>query len=132
MDSSHVDVTSLSIAVGTVASVVTDVTTDESGATTAVTDSSTATEWSGYPQNRFGNWTPTQAEHSQTLAKCSKDGPSKIYWMDVGDDGKFTSTPDLTGGGHISMETTIHPEKFWEVLQREVNLARHLCHRLGG
>jgi len=128
MDFSHVDVTSPSTALATVA---TDVATDESGATTAVTDASTATEWSGYPQNRFGNWTPTQVQRSQMLAKCSRNKTSTIYWMDVGDDGEFT-TPGVTGGCHISMVTTTHPESFWEVLRREVNLACHLCPRFGG
>jgi len=87
--------------------------------------------WPGYPQNLFGNWTPTQVERSQMLAKCSKNGYSTIYWMDMGDDGKFT-TPDVTGGSYISTVTTAHPEEFWGVLQRKVNLACHLCPRLGG
>ena len=119
MDFSHIDVTSASTAVAT------DVATDESDDTTAVTDASTATQWSGYPQNLFGNWTPTQVERSQMLAKCSKNRTSTIYWMDVGNDGKFTN-PDVAGGGHTSTVTTAHPEKFWEVLRPEVNLACQL------
>jgi len=126
MDFSHVDATTASTVVRTVATVATNVATDESGARTTVTDASTATqpEWSEYPQKPFENWTPTQVQHSQMLAKCSENGPSKIYWMDVGNDGKFT-TPDVTGG-HTSTVTTAHPEKFWEVLRPEVNLTCQL------
>jgi hypothetical protein len=126
MDFSHVDVTSASTAVTTVATVATDVATDESDARTTVTDTSTATQpdWSEYPQKPFENWTPTQVQHSQMLAKCSENGPSKIYWMDVGDDGKFTNR-------HPSTVTAPYYE-FWDILQRKVNLACHLCPRLGG
>jgi len=77
-------------------------------------------EWEEYPQKPFGNWTQTQAEYSQMFAKCSKNRPSTIYWMDVGDDGKFTNS-DVTRGGH---GTVTH---LWDILQEEVNLACHLC-----
>jgi len=127
MDFSHVDVTSPSIAVTTVAA---GVATDESDAMTAVTDASTAPHWSGYPQNLFGNWTPTQVDRSQMLARCSNNESSTIYWMDVRGDGEFTA--EVTGRGHTSTVTTANPETFWEALQREVNLACHLCPRLGG
>jgi spore germination protein GerM len=114
MDFSHADVTTASTAITTVATVA-----------TAVTNASIATEWSGYPQNRFGNWTTTQVERSQMFAKCSTNKPSKIYWMDVGDDGKFT-TPDVTGGGHTGTVTTAYQGTFWDILQGEVNLTCHL------
>jgi len=73
-------------------------------------------------QKPFGNWTQAEAEHSQMLAKCSKNRPSTIYWMDVGDDGKFFNS-DVTGGGH---GTAIHPRPLWDILQEVVNLACHL------
>ena len=59
------------------------------------------------------------------LAKCSKNESSTIYWMDVGDDGKFTK-PKVTEDSHISTVTTAHPETFWDILQGEVNLACQL------
>jgi len=98
---------------------------------TATNDLRVDPSWHGYPQNLFGNWTQTQVEHSQMLAKCSNNASSTIYWMDVGDDGKFTK-PKVTESSHISTVTTADPEPFWNMLQREVNLACHLCPRLGG
>ena len=131
MDFSHVDVTSPSTAVTTVATdgatnksdattVATDVATTMSDASTTVTDTSTATKWSGYPQNLFGNWTPDQVERSQMLIKCSKNQSSTVYWMDVLDGGKFI-TPDMT------MTTTKDSEDdFWNLLQGEASLIRPL------
>jgi len=112
MDFSHVDVTSPSTAVATVA-----------------TDASTAPHWSGYPQNLFGNWTPIQVERSNMLERCSNNESSTIYWMDVRGDGEFTA--DVTGGGHTSTVTTANPETFWEVLQPEVNLPCQLVSLIG-
>ena len=87
-------------------------------------------KWEEYPLSKFGNWTQTQIEHSQMLAKCSKKGSSTIYWMDVRDGGKFT-TPNVTKGSHITTVTNAHPERFWDILQEKVNLTCHLCPRLG-
>jgi len=117
MDFSHVDITTPSTAVTTVA---THVATDESDAMTAVTDASTATKWSGYPQNLFGNWTPDQVQRSQMLVKCSKNQSSTIYWMDVLDDGKFT-TPNMT-----VTPTNDSENDFWTMLQGEASLIRPL------
>jgi hypothetical protein len=136
MDFGHVDVTSASTAVTIVASgiatdksdtttVATDVATAMSDSATAVTDASTAsastaTKWSGYPQNLFGNWTPDQVQRSQMLIKCSKNQSSIIHWIDVLDDGKFT-TPNMT------MTTTKDSEDdFWNMLQGEASLIRPL------
>jgi len=117
MDFSHVDITSPSTAVTTVA---THVATNESDATTAVTDASTATKWSGYPQDLFGNWTPDQVQRSQMLIKCSKNQSSTIYWMDVLDDGKFT-TPNMT-----VTPTNDSENDFWNMLQGEASVIRPL------
>jgi hypothetical protein len=120
MDFSNVDIESPSTAVTTVTTVAADVATDKPDAATAVTDASTATKWSGYPQNLFGNWTPDQVQRSQMIMKCSKNQSSTIYWMDVLDDGKFT-TPDMT------MTTTKDSENdFWTMLQGEASLIRPL------
>jgi hypothetical protein len=121
MDLSNVDITSPSTAVMTVKTVATDVATDKPDATTAVTDASTgATKRAGYPQNLFGNWTPDQVQRSQMLIKCSKNQSSIIYWMDVLDDGKFT-TPDMT-----VTPTKDSENDFWNMLQGEVSLIRPL------
>ena len=118
MDFSNVDIPSPSTAVTTVTTVATDVATDKPDATTAVTDTSIATKWSGYPQSLFGNWTPDQVERSQMIKKCSKNQSSTIYWMDVLDDAKFT-TPDMT------MTTTNDSENdFWTMLQGKASLIR--------
>jgi hypothetical protein len=108
MDFSHVDITSPSTAVTIVT---TDVATDESDTTTAVTDASTATQWSGYPQDLFGNCTPDQVQRSQMLIKYSKNQSSIIYWMDVLDDGKFI-TPHMT-----VTPTNDSKNDFWNMLQ---------------
>jgi hypothetical protein len=132
MDFSHVDVTSASTAVTTVATdratnksdattVAIDVATAMSDPSTTVTDASSATKWSGYPQNLFGNWTPDQVQRSQMLIKCSNNQSSIIYWTDVLDDGKFT-TPDMT-----VTPTKNSENDFWTtVLQGEASLIRPL------
>jgi len=131
MDFSHVDVTSPSTVVTTVATgiatdksetttVATGVATPMSDSTTVVTDASTATKWLGYPQNLFGNWTPDQVQRSQMLIKCSKNQSSTIHWIDVLDDGKFT-TPDMT-----VTPTKDSENDFWNMLQGEASLIRPL------
>jgi len=117
IDFSNVDIPAPSTAVTTVAA---DVATDKPDATTAVTDASTATKWSGYPQNLFGNWTPDQVQRSQMLKKCSKNQSSIIYWMDVLDDGRFT-TPDMT-----TTITNNSENEFWNLLQGEASIIRPL------
>ncbi|OJA16736.1 hypothetical protein AZE42_07558 [Rhizopogon vesiculosus] len=57
-----------------------------------------------YPQNLFPNWTPDQVKRSQMLKWCSND-QSSMYWMDVLDNGKFT-TPQAG-------PTTVDPEKYF-------------------
>ncbi|OJA11296.1 hypothetical protein AZE42_06521 [Rhizopogon vesiculosus] len=93
-----------------------DDTTAISDATVIMTDVTTATAdgslWRDYPQNKFKNWIPDQVERSQMLTKCSKNQSSTIYWVDVGDDGKFT-TPDMRGDGHTS------ENQFWAMLKKE-------------
>jgi len=120
MDFSNVDIPSPSTAITTVTTVATDVATDESDATTAVTNASTATEWSGYPQNLFGNWTPDQVQRSQMIKKCSKNKSSTIYWMDVLDNAKFF-TPNMT-----VTPTNDSENDFWTMLQGEASLIRPL------
>jgi len=115
MDFSNVDIPSPPTAVTTVTTVATNVATDELDATTAVTDPSTATKWSGYPQSLFGNWTPDQVERSQMIKKCSKNQSSIIYWMDVLDDAKFT-TPNMT-----VTPTNDSENDFWTMLQGEAS-----------
>ena len=51
--------------------------------------------WGTLTENMFGNWTPDRVQRSQMLIKCWNNQSSIIYWMDVLDDGKFT-TPDMT------------------------------------
>ncbi|OAX37823.1 hypothetical protein K503DRAFT_866597 [Rhizopogon vinicolor AM-OR11-026] len=96
--------------------VMTDVTTATADTTVVMTDVTTATAdgslWRDYPQNKFKNWTPEQVERSQMLTKCSKNQSSTIYWVDVGDDGRFT-TPDMRGDGHTS------ENQFWAMLKKE-------------
>jgi len=120
MDFSHVNITTPSTAVTAVTTVATDVAADESDAMTAVTDASTVTKWSGYPQNLFGNWTPDQVQRSQMIKKCSKKQSSTIYWMDVLDDGKFI-TPNMT-----VTPTNGSENDFWNMLQGEASLIRPL------
>ena len=97
--------------------------TDVPEAAAALADGSTATtdirpcEWSGYPQFLFGNWTSDQVERSQMFIKCPDNQHSTIYWMDVLNDGEFT-TPDMTRNGHTSTETSTN---FWKMLKEEVS-----------
>ena len=116
MDFSHVDITTASTAVTTVTTVATHVATKESDATIAVTDASTATKWSGYPQNLFGNWTPDQVQRSQMIIRCSKNQSSTIYWMDVLDNAKFI-TPNMT-----VTPTNDSEDDFWTMLQGKASL----------
>jgi len=88
--------------------------------TTAVTDASTATKWSEYPRNLFGNWTPDQVQRSQMFRKCSNNQSSIIYWMDVLDDAKFI-TPNMA-----VTPTNDSENDFWNMLQGEASLTRPL------
>ncbi|OAX34434.1 hypothetical protein K503DRAFT_774540 [Rhizopogon vinicolor AM-OR11-026] len=95
-----------------VATVTTEATTDAPNATTH----DPSCEWSGYPQNLFGNWTPDQVKRSQMLIKCSKNESSKIYWMDVLDDDASFITPDMGENSHTS-PVSITNDEFWGMLQ---------------
>jgi hypothetical protein len=134
MDFSKVAIETPSTAVTTVTP---DIVTVTAGVTTALAGDSTAMadvpeaaaaladattdippcEWSGYPQNLFGNWNSDQVERSQMFIKSSSNQPSTIYWMDVLNDGKFI-TPDMTRNGHTSTETST---SFWKMLKEEVS-----------
>lgn len=86
-------------------------------------DSTTSTtvidpSWRGYPQNQFGNWTPDQVGRSKMLEKCLANKSSTIYWMDVRNDGSFTS-PDIGGNGDTTAVGTEHEDGFWDILQGE-------------
>ncbi|KAG1883338.1 hypothetical protein F4604DRAFT_1920546 [Suillus subluteus] len=86
---------------------------DSTSSTTVINPS-----WRGYPQNQFGNWTPDQVGRSKMLEKCLGNKSSTIYWMDVRDDGSFTS-PDFGGNGDTMVVGIEHEDEFWGILQEE-------------
>jgi len=90
--------------------------------------------WPGYPQNKFGNWTPNQVERSEMLIRCSKNQSSTVYMMDVLDNGNFV--PSTMGDGDPNEPSTVGPgpeseNVFWNSLQREVSLILSFACRLG-
>jgi len=70
--------------------------------------------WRGYPKSHFGNWGKEQVDHSGMLTKCSKTGPSSIYWMDVLDDGRFCSS-NIGEGSKTTKK--VNENGFWSMLE---------------
>ncbi|KAG6829590.1 hypothetical protein H0H87_010739 [Tephrocybe sp. NHM501043] len=68
--------------------------------------------WTGYPQSRFPNWTPSQIERSKiadAISNYNKLAPCKVYHVDVNDSGFFTSA-----GVAISREN--EESETWEAM----------------
>ncbi|KAG1746760.1 uncharacterized protein EDB91DRAFT_1236156 [Suillus paluster] len=70
-----------------------DFSSHESNALLSHNGASRDSDWSGYPQTLFGNWTPTPVERSKMLTKCARKGPCLVYGIDVMDDVKFNILP---------------------------------------
>ena len=80
------------------------------------------TDWTKYPQNLFGNWTPDQVQRSKMLSTCSDSTtPCSIYTVEVNDNGHF----DKTAADRIMtvMADTASVEAFWSKLQEPVRIS---------
>jgi hypothetical protein len=71
-------------------------------------------EWLNYPQSLFPNWTSQQVGRSAMLVKAGQQSHCHMYYLDVGDDGRFADTREIEvkEGDEI---------KLWDVLQVKVN-----------
>jgi len=76
--------------------------------------------WRGYPQNLFGNWKPDQVKRSKLLINCSQLDDCLVHWLDVLNDGTFT-TLDEEGRDQTTRATRDRANEFWELLQSPVS-----------
>ena len=79
------------------------------------------TDWTKYPQNLFGNWTPDQVKRSKMLTTCSDSTtPCSIHTVEVNENGHF----DKTAADRIVTVTAdaASVETFWSKLQEPVRI----------